>query len=299
MPSSSPQLRGCLVAIVTPFRPDGSVDTDALTRHARWMVGEGVSGIVVNGTTGESATLTTDEKITAMNAVFDAVGDRATVVGGAGNNCTSESLEFVREANERARLHAIMSVVPYYNKPNQRGIARHFEAVADASRFPVVVYNVPGRTVVSMSVDTIVGVAAHPNIVGIKEASGDLHVAAKLVSRLPAEFALLSGDDPTAMPFIAVGGHGVISVAGNVAPRLVSDVCRAALESDYAAARPLNGRLALIHDLMFRYASPLPAKVVCEALGFGAAAVRLPLDGLDDAERESVLRDAVALGVLG
>lgn len=291
------KLERCLVAITTPFGPDGGVDYATLQDHARWLVDEGVTGLVVCGTTGESATLTDEEKIGAMNAVWDAVADRATVVGGAGNNCTAESLDFVRLANAEARVHAIMSVVPYYNKPNQRGIAAHFSAVADESRFPVMLYNVPGRTVVSMTVDTIVRCCEHENVVAIKEASADLHMDAKLVAALPDDIALLSGDDATAMPFMALGGHGVISVVGNVAPRVMADMAAAVASSDLAEARRLNGRIAHLHDLMFRYPNPLPAKAVAASLGFGSSAPRLPLAPLDDGELRGILDDAARLEV--
>lgn len=291
------KLERCLVAITTPFARSGGVDYEALQAHATWLVDNGVSGIVVCGTTGESATLTDEEKIGSMNAVWDAVADRATVVGGAGNNCTFESLDFVELANEQARVHAIMSVVPYYNKPNQRGIIGHFNAIADTSRFPVVVYNVPGRTVVGMTVETVLTCCEHENVVGVKEASANLHMAAKLVAALPDDIALLSGDDATAMPFMALGGDGVISVVGNVAPTLMSEMAAAVSASDLATARRLNGRIAEIHDLMFRYPSPLPAKAIVQQLGFGSSEPRLPLAPLLGDELASILADAQRLEV--
>lgn len=291
------KLERCLVAITTPFTADDAVDYEALQRHARWLVDEGVRGLVVCGTTGEAATLTDEEKIGAMNAVWDAVGDRVAVIGGAGNNCTSESLAFVRLANAGARVHAIMSVVPYYNKPNQRGIVAHFAAVCDASRFPVMLYNVPGRTVVNMAVDTMLSACAHPNVVAIKEASADLHVAAKLAAAIPERVALLSGDDATAMPFMAVGGQGVVSVVGNVAPAVMSEMADAVLAGDLSAARRANTRIARLHDLMFRYASPLPAKAIVSKLGFGSSTPRLPLAPLLDEELSGVLTEAERLEV--
>jgi 4-hydroxy-tetrahydrodipicolinate synthase len=291
------KLARCLVAITTPFTPDDRVDVPALQAHARWLVDAGVSGIVVAGTTGESATLRDPEKLEACNAVWDAVGDRATVIAGVGNNCTRESLEFLSEANSGVRAHAIMSVVPYYNKPNQRGMIAHFRAIADASRLPVVLYNVPGRTVVKMDVETMLELAEHPNVVGIKEASADLHVGAKLLANLPDRVALLSGDDATAFPLMCMGAAGVISVVGNVAPRLMASVADAAADGTPGAAHSELGRLASLHDLMFRYASPLPAKALVSHLGFGASTVRLPLDQLTEEEHSGVLDAGTRLGV--
>ncbi|MFT6399951.1 MAG: 4-hydroxy-tetrahydrodipicolinate synthase [Bradymonadia bacterium] len=290
------KFEGCFVAIVTPFSSDGTVDYKALQAHASWMVEEGVSGIVVAGTTGESATLNDEEKLGSMNAVWDAVSERAVVVGGAGNNCTSESLAFIDRVNTEAKVHAIMSVVPYYNKPNQRGIIGHFDAILGRSKNPVVLYNVPGRTVVGMTVDTMAELATRDPVVAIKEASADLHANAKLLPRLNG-VSLLSGDDATTMPFVAQGGHGTVSVVGNVAPRLMSEMCAAAASGDLETARRHNFQVAHLHDLMFRYPNPLPAKAVVSQLGFGGASVRLPLAQLDEAELRGVLADATKLEV--
>ena len=192
---------------------------------------------------------------------------------------------------------ALLVVTPAYTKPTQRGLVGHFEAVADRSRFPVVIYNVPGRTVISMTVATMVELSCHPNIVAIKEASANLHMDALLLDELPEDIALFSGDDATAMPLVAMGGAGVISVVGNVAPRLMSDMCRAAASGDLPTARRLNGRVARAHELMFRYPNPLPAKLVAEKLGFGSATPRLPIAPLDAKEREDVLASAAELGL--
>ena len=279
-------LSGCFVAITTPLQ-DGNVDLDVLRAHATWMVDEGVAGIVVCGTTGESATLTDDEKIACMNAVADEVGTRVPIVAGAGNNCTHESLSFIERACAETRVHALMSVVPYYNKPPQAGILAHLRAVADASTLPIVAYNVPGRTVVGMSVDTMASIAEHPNVVCIKEASGDLIADALLFDRVRGKVTMLSGDDGTAMPFIAAGGDGVISVIANVAPRLMADVCAAAVSGDRELASRLNARVAKLHNLLFSVASPIPTKIGVSMLGFGTDEVRLPLvpAELDVAER--------------
>lgn len=292
------KLHGCLVAITTPFRDDDTLDEAALARHAAWMVDEGVRGIVVNGTTGESATLTSDEKIRAMQVVTEAVGGRASVVAGAGNNSTRESLEFLARVNEETRVDAVMAVVPYYNKPSQAGILAHFSAVAAASRFPVVVYNVPGRTVVNMSVETLLASAALPNVVAIKEASGDLFADTLVLASLPSHVSLLSGDDATAMPFLSLGGHGVISVAGNVAPRLMSSMCDAMASGDLVTAQRLHRRIANVHALMFAESSPVPAKLVVEALGFGSRRVRLPIVEVSPERAADLLRRARELELL-
>jgi len=217
------KLRGCYVAIVTPFAA-GGVDTASLGAHASWLVDNGVSGVVVCGTTGETATMHENEKVLAMNVVTEAVSGRAAVVGGAGNNSTSESVDFVQRVCRETRVDAIMSVVPYYVKPTQRGIVAHFSAIAAASSVPMIVYNVPGRTVVSMTSETILACLELPNVVAVKEASGDLMAAADLFAAVGERRSLMSGDDASALAFMACGGHGVISVVGNVAPRLVSDL---------------------------------------------------------------------------
>jgi 4-hydroxy-tetrahydrodipicolinate synthase len=291
------KFEGCLVAIITPFDERGAVDFPALQAHASWMVDEGVSGVVVCGTTGESATLSEDEKISAMNAVWDAVAGRAIVVGGAGTNCTAQSAKFVDRVNREAQVHAIMSVVPYYNKPNQRGIIGHFDAILERTEAPLVLYNVPGRTVVSMTIETMAELSTRNGVVAIKEASADLHMDAKLLTEI-GDVALLSGDDATTMPFIAQGGHGTVSVVGNVAPRLMSEMCLAAAAGDLETARRLNQRVAHIHDLMFRYPNPLPAKAIASKLGFGRPDVRLPLAPLSDDELAGILSDATTLEVV-
>jgi len=288
------RLAGCYVAILTHFDGRGALDEDALARHASWLVDEGVSGIVVCGTTGESATMSDDEKLRAMNVVFDAVGSRTCVIGGAGNNSTSESTAFVRRVGEEARVHAIMSVVPYYNKPPQAGIIEHFRAISEVSRFPIVAYNVPGRTVVSMTVETMASVSRLPGVVAIKEASADLLADTYLIEQIGDRVAILSGDDATALGFLAIGGAGVVSVVGNVAPRLMSSMCRAALSGDFAEARRLNHAVAHLHRLMFEYPSPAPAKAVSAALGFGLGAPRLPLVAVPEPRRSSLVDEALA-----
>lgn len=291
------KLRGCFVAITTPFASE-NIDEASLAAHAVWLADNGVSGIVVCGTTGESATMADAEKIRAMQVVREAVGRRVLVIGGAGNNSTSESLAFVERVNREADVDLIMSVVPYYIKPPQEGIVAHFEAIANVSRFPVILYNVPGRTVVSMTNETMIAVCRHANVVAIKEASANLHQNTHLIAALrDTGISLLSGDDVTAMPFIALGGHGVISVVGNVAPRLLSDICALTAQARLEEAQPLNFRLAQLHDLMFSDASPMPAKAVVSWLGFGDGRPRLPLVPMKADRAAQLIEKCAALGV--
>lgn len=292
------QISGSLVAILTPFTADDRLDEDALARHAAWMASQGIGGIVVCGTTGESATLTEDEKVRAMAIVREAVGRDTRVVGGVGNNSTAESLAFLDRVNREVDVDAIMSVVPYYNKPSQAGILAHFQAIATASKFPVIAYNVPGRTVVGMSAETLIAASHLPNVVAIKEASADLFLDTFVLEGRKPGVAVLSGDDATAFPLIALGGDGVISVVGNVAPALVAQMCAAARASDWATARAKHHQIVHVHRLMFCESSPVPAKIVAEALGFGTAAVRLPLVLVDKARRDWILQQASDLGVL-
>lgn len=290
------RIEGCLSAIPTQFNDTG-IDEQALAAHATWMIDRGCSGIVVCGTTGEAATMSNDEKIRAMNIVSEAVGSRATVIGGAGNNSTSESLEFVERVCKETRVDAIMSVVPYYTKPPQEGIRQHFGAIADTSTLPMIVYNVPGRTVVSMSEETILTLLDHPNIVACKEASGDIHFAGKLIRQLDGRGTLLSGDDGTSAAFVAIGGHGVISVASNVAPRVVSDAVKAAREGDLKTLKERNDILVQLQDLLFQQPSPIAVKVALAHRGHGSERVRQPLCLMDEAAAEKLRNDIDALGL--
>jgi 4-hydroxy-tetrahydrodipicolinate synthase len=289
-------IQGCLTAITTPFTENG-IDETALAAHATWMVDRGVSGIVVCGTTGESATMTDSEKLRAMNVVCEAVGHRALVVGGAGNNCTSESLEFLDRVLKQTPVHAVMSVTPYYLKPTQAGCIAHFQALADASSVPVIAYNVPGRTGVNLSVDTMLKLAEHPNIVAIKEASGDMFHGSSLLARIPARVSVLSGDDATSGMLMFAGARGVISVVSNIAPRLMSDMTAAILAGDLGTARTLHHRVVGLHHLVFEQSNPIPVKGLVARLGFGTNRMRLPLLPMESADIDRLLAAAIELGV--
>ena len=291
------RIEGCLSAIPTPFNAKNEIDEKALATHALWMVESGCSGVVVCGTTGESATMSNDEKIRAIQVVSEALAGKAIVIGGAGNNSTSESLEFVERVNREAKVDAIMSVVPYYTKPPQAGIQAHFTAIADASRAPVVIYNVPSRSVVSMTPRTMLDLLDHPNIVSCKEASGDIHVAAKLVSELDGRGTLLSGDDGTSGAFVSIGGHGVISVASNVAPSVMSDLVEAAAAGDRNGVIYNNKIVARLQDMLFSFSSPVPTKVILEHFGFCSSRVRLPLVGMDQKDAELLCLEIDQMGL--
>ena len=274
-------LTGSLVAIITPMREDGSVHYEQFQRLIDWHVANGTDAIVAVGTTGESTTLSVPEKIEVIEAAIRFANGRIPVIAGTGVNSTSEAIELSRAA-VGSGAYATLSVVPYYNKPPQEGIYRHFAAIAEAADIPMIVYNVPGRTVVNMNNDTVLRLAEIPNIIGIKEASGDIGRMVELLNRMPEDFAVYSGDDPTGMAAMLCGAHGVITVAGNVAPKLFADMCRAALAGNLAEARALNAKLVPLYQEMFCEPSPAAPKWALEKLGLCSRAVRLPMVSLSE-----------------
>ncbi len=274
-------LTGSLVAIITPMREDGSVHYEQFQRLIDWHVANGTDAIVAVGTTGESTTLSVPEKIEVIEAAIRFADGRIPVIAGTGVNSTSEAIELSRAA-VGSGAYATLSVVPYYNKPPQEGIYRHFAAIAEAADIPMIVYNVPGRTVVNMNNDTVLRLAEIPNIIGIKEASGDIGRMVELLNRVPEDFAVYSGDDPTGMAAMLCGAHGVITVAGNVAPKLFADMCRAALTGNLAEARALNAKLVPLYQEMFCEPSPAAPKWALEKLGLCSRAVRLPMVSLSE-----------------
>jgi len=274
-------LTGSLVAIITPMREDGSVHYEQFQRLIDWHVANGTDAIVAVGTTGESTTLSVPEKIEVIEAAIRFADGRIPVIAGTGVNSTSEAIELSRAA-VGSGAYAPLSVVPYYNKPPQEGIYRHFAAIAEAADIPMIVYNVPGRTVVNMNNDTVLRLAEIPNIIGIKEASGDIGRMVDLINRVPEDFAIYSGDDPTGMAAMLCGAHGVITVAGNVAPKLFADMCRAALAGNLAEARALNAKLVPLYQEMFCEPSPAAPKWALEKLGLCSRAVRLPMVSLSE-----------------
>ena len=280
-------LKGSLVALITPMNQDGSINYEQLHDLIDWHIENGTDGIVAVGTTGESATLPVEEHLAVIEATVKHVNKRVPVIAGTGANNTVEAIALSKAA-EQAGADYTLSVVPYYNKPSQEGIYQHFKAIAEATSIPMIIYNVPGRTVVSMSNDTILRLAEIPNIVGVKEASGNIGKNIELINSVPKGFVVLSGDDPTGLPFMLCGGHGVVTVAANVAPKLFADMCRAALEGDIATARRLNEQLIPIYNTMFCEPSPAAPKWGLSLLGKCEPHVRLPLVALTEAGQAKV-----------
>ena len=280
-------LKGSLVALITPMNQDGSINYEQLHDLIDWHIENGTDSIVAVGTTGESATLPVEEHLAVIEATVKHVNKRVPVIAGTGANNTVEAIALSKAA-EQAGADYTLSVVPYYNKPSQEGIYQHFKAIAEATSIPMVIYNVPGRTVVSMSNDTILRLAKIPNIVGVKEASGNIGNNIELINSVPEGFVVLSGDDPTGLPFMLCGGHGVVTVAANVAPKLFADMCRAALEGDIATARRLNEQLTPIYNTMFCEPSPAAPKWGLSLLGKCEPHVRLPLVALTEAGQAKV-----------
>jgi 4-hydroxy-tetrahydrodipicolinate synthase len=255
---------------------DGSLDLERFRRLLDWHVREGTDGIVVVGTTGESPTVDWDEHRLLIKTAVDHIAGRVPVIAGTGANSTREAIELAAYAKEAgADMH--LSVVPYYNKPTQEGLYQHFKAIAEAVDLPQIVYNVPGRTVADLANDTLLRLAQIPAIVGVKDATGNLERGTDLVGRVPNRFAIYSGDDGTGLALMLVGGHGVISVTANVAPRLMHEMCSAAVGGDLKRAREINARLMPLHKALFIEANPIPVKWAVQQLGLIDAGIRLPL----------------------
>ncbi len=280
-------LKGSLVALITPMNADGSVNYGELRTLIDWHIENGTDGIVAVGTTGESATLPAEEHLAVVEATVKHVNKRVPVIAGTGANSTAEAIELSKAA-ERLGADYTLSVVPYYNKPSQEGIYRHFKAIAEATAIPMIIYNVPGRTVVDMNNETILRLAEISNIVGVKEASGDIARETDLINRAPEGFAVYSGDDPTGMAFMLCGGDGVISVAANVAPKLFADMCREAIAGNIPAARELNKKLIPVYDVMFCEPSPAAPKWALTQLGLCQPHVRLPIIELSSDGQDKV-----------
>jgi 4-hydroxy-tetrahydrodipicolinate synthase len=296
----APRLTGSIVAIATPMQAGGALDLPALARLIDFHIAEGTSGIVIVGTTGESPTVDFDEHCLLIKTAVETVRGRIRVIAGTGANSTAEAIELTEFA-KHAGVDACLSVVPYYNKPTQEGLYRHFRAIAEAVELPVILYNVPGRTVADLATDTVLRLAEVPGIAGIKDATSDMTRHIELIRRLPAEreFALYSGNDDTALPFILLGGHGVISVTANVAPRLMADMCRAALAGDIAAARRFNDRLMPLNTKLFVEANPIPVKWALAEMGLIQPELRLPLVPLSPQHHATVRGAMRESGVLG
>ena len=273
-------LSGSLVAIVTPMREDGALDLPSLKSLIDWHVQEGTDGIVIVGTTGESPTVDVEEHCTLIRSAVEYAAKRVPVIAGTGGNSTREAIELTRYAKSVGADYSL-SVVPYYNKPMQEGLYRHFRAIAEASDIPVLLYNVPSRTVADLANETVERLAQVPNIVGIKEATSSVERVTDLLRRVPKSFVVLSGDDSTALPYMMLGARGVISVTANIAPRRMHEMCAAALARDFPRAIELNNGLFTLHKSLFLESNPIPVKWALHRMGRIAPGIRLPLTPLD------------------
>ena len=288
---------GSIVALVTPMQEDGSVDYHGLRSLIDWHIAEGTDCIGVVGTTGESPTVSVQEHCEIIRVSVAHAAGRVPIMAGAGANSTREAIELARFSQE-VGADCTLQVVPYYNKPSQEGIYKHFKAIAEAVDLPVVLYNVPGRTVADMQPETALRLAKVPGVVGIKEASGDIERAAQLIKHAPAGFSVYSGDDGTAIALMLLGGQGHVSVTANVAPHLMHQLCKAAMAGDVMTARQIHMRLLNLHKQLFCEPSPAPTKWAMSRLGRCKPGVRLPITPLTAAGQrlvDAALRDAALL----
>ena len=284
--------KGSLIALATPFDTDNHVDYEALERLIEFHVSEGSNGLVIAGTTGESATLGKSEHVQLIGKAVDIVNGRLPVIAGTGSNATAQTIKLSKEVGVYG-IDAYLMVVPYYNKPMQEGIYRHFSSIADAVDKPIMLYNVPGRTVTDILPETVARLATHPNIFGIKEATGDIERLNQIRELVSDDFMLYSGDDFTALSFIGNGGHGVVTVSGNVAPRLMADMCRAALAGESDKAKELDDKLQPLNKALFVESNPIPLKWALAEMGLISPAIRLPLTPYAD-ENHAEMRQAMA-----
>jgi len=287
MPLNFSPIRGSIVALITPMLDDGAVDYAALRRLIDWHIQEGTDCICVVGTTGESPTVTVDEHCEIIRVSVQQAAGRAPIMAGCGANSTKEAIalaEFAKSVGANCQLQ----VVPYYNRPTQEGLFQHFSAIARAVDLPMVLYNVPGRTVADMAHDTVLRLAKVPGIVGIKEATGNIERAQWLIKEAPEGFAIYSGDDPTAVALMLCGGHGNVSVTANIAPRLMHELCVAAMAGNPRAAMEIQNRLLPLHKGLFVEANPIPVKWAAARMGLCNPAIRLPLTELSEPLRPAL-----------
>ena len=296
MSVTADRIRGSITALITPFK-NGELDEASLRNIITWQIAEGTNGLVPVGTTGESPTLSHKEHMRVVELCVQIAAGRVPVIAGAGSNSTREAIELTRHAKE-VGADAALSVAPYYNKPTQEGLYRHFAAIAEAVDLPIVLYNIPGRSIVEISVETMARLAGIANIVGVKDATGNLARASRDRAALPKEFIRLSGEDATTLGFMAHGGRGCISVTSNVAPKLCAEFQKACLAGDYAKALTYQDRLMALHDALFCEASPAPTKYAASLLGLCEPETRLPIVPLTGHGRETVRAAMAAAGLL-
>ena len=288
---------GSIVALITPLFEDGSVDYDTLRKLIDWHIAEGTNCIGVVGTTGESPTVSVEEHCEIIRVTVEQAAGRVPIMAGAGANSTREAIELSQFAR-KVGADCTLQVVPYYNKPTQEGIYQHFKAIVEAVDIPVVLYNVPGRTVADMLPETALRLAQLPGVIGIKEATGNLDRAAWLIKQAPKGFSIFSGDDPTAVHLMTMGGHGNISVTANVAPRDMAELCKAAMAQDAKRAIELHMKLLPLHKQLFVEPNPIPVKWALAHMGKAGGALRLPLTPLSPASQELVKAALHESGVL-
>jgi 4-hydroxy-tetrahydrodipicolinate synthase len=289
--------KGSIVALITPMRADGSLDEAAYARFIDWQISQGTEGIVPVGTTGESPTLSHDEHRRAVAIAVEVSAKRVPVIAGAGSNSTAEAVGLAQYAKS-VGADAVMVVTPYYNKPSQEGLFRHYTAVADAAGLPLIIYNIPSRSVIDMSVETMARLAQHRNVVGVKDATANLARPLHTRRAAGADFIQLSGEDHTALSFLAAGGHGCISVTANIAPRRCADIHQAWRDGRVAEAIALQDKLVPLHDAMFCESSPGPVKFGASLLGFTTPFCRLPLAPISEAAEQRVRGAMADLGLL-
>ncbi|WP_299944504.1 4-hydroxy-tetrahydrodipicolinate synthase [uncultured Microbulbifer sp.] len=288
---------GSMVALATPMFADGSLDWDSLRNLVEWHIEQGTRALVTVGTTGESATLDVHEHVEMIRRVVDQVAGRIPVIAGTGANSTTEAIDLTENAT-RCGADACLLVTPYYNKPSQEGLYQHYLAIARAVAIPQILYNVPARTAVDMLPDTVLRLATIGNIVGIKEATGDLARARVLLDTLPEGFAVYSGDDSTALELMLMGGHGDISVTANVAPAAVAQMCEAALAGDAVTAQAIDQRIQILHKVLFLESNPIPVKWALREMGRIDGGIRLPLTSLSPQHHATVREALRSAGIL-
>ncbi len=290
--------QGSIPALITPMLTDGQVDYPTLRKLIDWHVAEGTDALVIVGTSGESPTVTVDEHREILRVSVEQAAKRIPIIAGCGANSTAEAIELAKFA-ESIGADAQLQVVPYYNKPTQEGLFQHFKAIAEATpKLPVILYNVPGRTVADLQHDTVLRLSQVPGIIGIKEATGNIERAQWLIRDLPKSFAVFSGDDPTAVALMLVGGAGNISVTANVAPRLMHELCVAAMKGDIAAAMKIQFQLMPVHKNLFVEANPIPVKWAMNRMGLSGPALRLPMTELSESQRPVVEAALKASGLI-
>ena len=282
---------GSIVALVTPFDEHDRIDYDALRRLIEFHIGAGTNGLVIAGTTGESATLDKGEHVELIRRAAAMVAGRIPVIAGTGSNSTRQTVNLSLEVADAA-IDGYLLVVPYYNKPVQEGLYQHFLAIADAVDKPIMLYNVPGRTVADILPETLARLADHPNIIGVKDATGDMERMKQHRALIPEEFRYFSGDDFTTLEFLRLGGHGVVTVSGNVAPRQVSDLCRAVAEGEIEKAAEIDDSLQPLNTALFVESNPIPVKWALHEMGLISSAIRLPLTVYADEFHEQ-MKDAM------